>query len=168
MAAMSDDSRPEKPISASRVRLSQLMLPEHANLHGNVHGGVIARLVDEAGALAAMRHAGRPVVTVAIDSMTFLKPIVISNLVILNAELTCAGRSSMEARVEVEAEDILKGTHTSTNTAYLVYVAIDDDGRPCPVPALRAENEEERQRMERARARQELRLRQRRLEEQTS
>jgi uncharacterized protein (TIGR00369 family) len=134
------------------------MHPEHANLLGNVHGGWIMKLVDEAGALACMRHAQRKVVTVAIDSMTFREPIRIGDLIILNAEVSYAGRTSMEAEVHVSAENPITGERTYTNTAYLVYVALDDVGRPTTVPALVAETEEEKQRMEKAKERQERRL----------
>ena len=149
-----------KPVSASRTTLSQLMHPEHANLLGNVHGGWIMKLVDEAGALACMRHAQRKVVTVAIDSLVFREPIRIGDLIILNAEVSYTGRTSMEATVEVHAEDPVTGEQTHTNTAYLVYVALDDKGRPTPVPPLQAETEEEKQRMERANERQVRRLKQ--------
>ena len=147
-----------KPIRASRVTLSQLMHPEHANLLGNVHGGWIMKLADEAGALACMRHAQRKVVTVAIDSMVFRQPIRISDLVILRAEVSYTGRTSMEVTVEVHAENPLTGEQTHTNTAYLVYVALDDNGRPTSVPPLQAETEEEKQKLEQGRARQERRL----------
>jgi uncharacterized protein (TIGR00369 family) len=147
-----------KTVSASRITLSQLMHPEHANLLGNVHGGWIMKLVDEAGALACMRHAQRKVVTVAIDSMTFRQPIRIGDLIILNAEVSYVGRTSMEAEVHVIAENPVTGERTYTNTAYLVYVALDDEGRPTSVPALHAETEEEKQRMEKAQERQERRL----------
>jgi len=149
-----------KPISASRVTLSQLMHPEHANLLGNVHGGWIMKLADEAGALACMRHAQKKVVTVAIDSMTFRQPIRIGDLVILNAEVAYTGRTSMEAEVHVLAENPITGAQTHTNTAYLVYVALDDKGEPSPVPPLKAETEEEKQKMERAHERQKRRLEQ--------
>lgn len=147
-----------KPVSASRVTLSQLMHPEHANLLGNVHGGWIMKLVDEAGALACMRHAQRKVVTVAIDSMVFRQPIRLGDLVIINAEVSYAGRTSMEAEVHVIAEDPVTGERTHTNTAYLVYVALDDHGRPTTVPGLKAETEEEKLRMQKAEERQEYRL----------
>ena len=147
-----------KTVSASRITLSQLMHPEHANLLGNVHGGWIMKLVDEAGALACMRHAQRKVVTVAIDSMTFRQPIRIGDLIILNAEVSYVGRTSLEAEVHVSAENPVTGERTYTNTAYLVYVALDDEGRPTSVPALHAETEEEKQRMGKARERQERRL----------
>lgn len=149
-----------KPISASRIMLSQLMHLEHANLLGNVHGGWIMKLVDEAGALACMRHAQRKVVTVTIDSMDFRQPIRIGDLVILKAEVSYTGRTSMEATVEVHAENPITGEQTHTNTAYLVYVALDDAGRPTPVPSLQAETEEEKQKMEQAQVRQQRRLKQ--------
>jgi len=154
---MNDNTTP-KPISASRVTLSQLMHPEHANLLGNVHGGWIMKLVDEAGALACMRHAQKKVVTVAIDSMTFREPIRIGDLVILRAEVAYTGRTSMEAAVHVIAEDPISGEQTHTNTAYLVYVALDDEGKPAPVPPLLAETDEEKIKMTDALERQERRL----------
>src|SRR6266496_1668270 len=147
-----------KPMSASHVTLSQLMHPEHANLLGNVHGGWIMKLADEAGALSCMRHAQKKVVTVAIDSMTFRQPIKLGDLVILNSEVTYTGHTSMEAEVQVLAENPLTGERTHTNTAYLVYVALDDEGRPTSVPPVKAETEEEKQRMEQAKERQERRL----------
>lgn len=143
---------------ASRVTLSQLMHLEHANLLGNVHGGWIMKLVDEAGALASMRHAQRKVVTVAIDSMVFRQPIRIGDLIILNAEVTYTGRTSMEVEVQVQAENPITGERTHTNTAYLVYVALDDDGRPTTVPPLKAGTAQEKQKMAHARERQERRL----------
>ena len=88
-----------KPMSASRISLAQLMHPENANYEGNVHGGWIMKLVDEAGALACMRHAQRRVVTVTIDSMTFRHQIKTSDLVMLNAEVTFTGRTSMESEI---------------------------------------------------------------------
>ena len=134
------------------------MHPEHANLLGNVHGGWIMKLVDEAGALACMRHAQKKVVTVAIDSMTFRQPIKIGDLVVLNAEVTYTGRTSMEAMVRVIAENPVTGEQTHTNTAYLVYVALDNKGRPTTVPALVTKTEEEKQRMEQAQKRQAYRI----------
>ena len=149
-----------KPIRASRISIAQLMHPEHANNLGNVHGGWIMKLVDEAGALACMRHAQRRVVTVAIDSMVFRQPIRIGDLIILNAEVTYTGRTSMEAEVQVQAENPITGERTHTNTAYLVYVALDDDRNPVPVPPLKAETEEEKQKMKLANERQQRRLKQ--------
>ncbi|MEW6084385.1 MAG: acyl-CoA thioesterase [Chloroflexota bacterium] len=156
---------PPKPINASRVTLSQLMHLEHANLLGNVHGGWIMKLVDEAGALACMRHAQRKVVTVAIDSMIFREPIKIGDLVILNAEVTYTGRTSMEAEVNVLAENPVSRERSHTNTAYLVYVALDDNGKPTEVPPLKAETEEETLKLTQAKERQERRLKEKKLRE---
>lgn len=147
-----------KPMSASKISIAQLMQPEHANNLGNVHGGWIMKLVDEAGALACMRHAQRRVVTVAIDQMIFRQPIRIGELVLLNAEVTYTGRTSMEAEVQVTAENPITGEQTHTNTAYLVYVALDRNGNPALVPPLFAETDEEKRRMQGARARQKHRL----------
>src|SRR5512133_4217508 len=112
---------PAKPVRASRINLAQLMQPEHANTLGNVHGGWVMKLCDEAGALACMRHAQRRVVTVAIDSMEFRNPIKIGDLVLLTAEVTYVGRTSLEAEVLVHTEIFIAGERTETNTAYLVY-----------------------------------------------
>jgi len=147
-----------KPMSASQISIAQLMQPEHANNLGNVHGGWIMKLVDEAGALACMRHAQRRVVTVAIDQMVFRQPIRIGDLVNLKAEVTYAGRTSLEAEVQVTAEDPISGKQTHTNTAYLVYVALDKNGQPAPVPPLLAETDDEKQRMRQAEKRQQRRL----------
>ncbi|MBI4761409.1 MAG: acyl-CoA thioesterase [Chloroflexota bacterium] len=154
------DTLAPKTMRASRVTISQLMHPEHANLLGNVHGGWIMKLVDEAGALACMRHAQKKVVTVAIDSMTFREPIRIGDLIILNAEVTYTGRTSMEAEVQVLAENPITGERTHTNTAWLVYVALDDEGKPAPVPPLKAETDDEKRKMAEALQRQERRLQQ--------
>ncbi len=149
-----------KSMHASCVTISQLMQPEHANHHGNVHGGWIMKLVDEAGALACMRHAQHRVVTVAIDQMTFQQPIHIGDLIILRAEVTYTGRTSLEAEVKVVAENPITGEQVHTNTAYLVYVSLDKEGNAVEVPALVAETAEEKERMKEAQARQKQRLKQ--------
>ncbi len=147
-----------KTVKASRISIAQLMQPEHANNLGNVHGGWIMKLVDEAGALACMRHAQRRVVTVAIDSMVFHNPIKIGELVLLTAEVTYTGHTSMEAEVQVQAENPITGERTHTNNAYLVYVALDDNGKPVAVPSIIPETEDEKKKLEEARQRQVQRL----------
>ena len=147
-----------KTSRASRVYLSQLMQPEHANHHGNVHGGWIMKLVDEAGALACMRHAQTRVVTVAVDSLVFREPIKIGDLVTFTAEVTYTGRTSMEAEVQVVAENPITGERTHTNTAYLVYVGLDDDNRPTTIPQLILESDEDKTRYEQAKIRQQRRI----------
>jgi uncharacterized protein (TIGR00369 family) len=150
-----------KPIRASRISIAQMMQPEHANNLGNVHGGWIMKLVDEAGALACMRHAQRRVVTVAIDSMVFRLPIKTSDLVILNAEVTYTGRTSLEAEVQVVAENPITGQRWHTNTAYLLYVALDEEGKPVQVPPVFGETVDEEKKLAEARERQARRLEQR-------
>jgi acyl-CoA hydrolase len=148
-------------VADSRVTLAQLMGPTEANLHGNVHGGNIMKLMDEAGASAAMRHAQCAVVTVAVDQVLFREPIHLGDLVCLTAELTYVGRTSIETRIEVTAQNLLTGATTHTNTAYFVYVALDAAGRPAPVAPLLVETETERRNWEAAQARQAYRLAQR-------
>src|SRR6478609_9686454 len=109
---------------ASEIALNQLMIPEHANALGNVHGGVIMKMVDEAGAIAAMRHAQKPCVTIAIDSMIFKQPVHLGDLMTCKARVTHVGRTSIEVLVHVHAENILSGYVTHTNSAYVVYVAL--------------------------------------------
>ena len=159
-----EQSHEPKPMRLSRIQLAQMMQPEHANSQGNVHGGWIMKLVDEAGALASTRHAGHRTVTVAIDQMMFREPIHIGDLVLLNAEVTYAGHTSMEVEVDVMAEDPISGEQMHTNTAYLVYVAIDENGKPTRVPPLQAETAAEQARMDAARQRQHRRLQQKALE----
>jgi acyl-CoA hydrolase len=153
-----NESHNPKPMSASRIQLAQIMMPEHANTQGNVHGGWIMKLVDEAGGLASTRHAGHRTVTVAIDQMVFRHPIHIGDLVLFNAEVTYTGRTSMEVEVKVIAENPISGKQIFTNSAYLVYVAIDDSDIPTNVPPLVAETPEEQARMDAASLRQKRRL----------
>lgn len=134
------------------------MMPSDANSQGNVHGGTIMKLVDTAGGIAAIRHARQRVVTVIMDSMTFLEPVYVGDLVTVRARLTWTGRTSMEAEVRVEAEKVASGVVTHTSTAYLVYVALDDDGQPCPVPPLELTTGEEHARWQQAEARRAYRL----------
>lgn len=157
-----------KPPRESRVILTQLMGVTEANNQGHVHGGVIMKLCDEAGAMAAIKHARRPVVTVTVDSMSFYSPVHIGNLLIVQAEVAWVGRTSLEARVVVRAEDVLTGHVTHTNTAYFVYVALDENEMPTPAPPLLLETEEERRRFEAAAARQAVRLERRRLDRQAA
>lgn len=149
---------PGKTCRASRTQIAQLMQPQHANNFGHVHGGWIMKLVDEAGALAGMRHSQQRVVTVAVDQMAFHKSIRIGDLVTFTAEVSYVGRTSMETEVQVVAENPITGLKMHTNTAYLVYVAIDERGEPIPVPPLIPETEVEGQRLHEAKKRQEYRL----------
>jgi uncharacterized protein (TIGR00369 family) len=129
---------------ASEISLNMLMLPEHANALGNVHGGVIMKMVDEAGAIVAMRHAQKPCVTIAIDSMTFKQPVHVGQLMVCQARVTYVGRSSIEVQVLVHAENLLTREVTHTNSAFIVYVSLGPDGRPAPAPPLALETDEDR------------------------
>jgi acyl-CoA hydrolase len=147
-----------KRAADSCVTLQQLMLPEHANALGNIHGGLVMKIVDEAGAIAAMRHAQRPCVTVAIDSMTFHSAVYVGELLSCVATVQYVGTSSIEVGVRVQAENVISGETTYTNSAYLVYVALDDEGRPAKVPELTVETDEERAAFQAAAERQRQRL----------
>jgi len=149
---------PKKSPTLSRVTLHHLMTPEHANALGNVHGGVIMRLVDECGAICAMRHARRPCVTIAIDSMTFREPVHVGALLVCEARVSYVGRTSIETSVRVHSENPVTGQTTHTNSAYVVYVALGDNGRPTTVPELELETEEDRELFLAGRARQEHRI----------
>ena len=132
-----------KTVAQSRITLAQVMGPTDANTLGNVHGGIIMKICDEAGAMAAVRHAGGTVVTVTVDSMRFHSPVHVGNLVFVDASVTWVGRTSIETRVTVRAENVATGEVTYTNTAYFVYVALGKDGRPTEVPTIVPETEEE-------------------------
>ena len=129
-----------------------------ANNGGNVHGGVIMYLCDEVAGIAAVRHCGCRVVTVAMDRMTFLHPVYVGHLLTLKATVNAAWSTSMEVGVRVEAENIRSGEVTDTSTAYLTMVAIDDDGRPTPVPPLAPETPDEQRRAREAQLRRDNRL----------
>jgi acyl-CoA hydrolase len=134
------------------------MQPLDANAQGNVHGGVILRLMDEAAGVVATRHCRARTVTAAIDSVSFLSPVYVGNLVTVMASLNWVGHSSMEVGVRVEAENLRTGGITHTASGYLVYVSLGPDGRPQPVPPLRVETDDDRRRLAEAEVRQQARL----------
>jgi acyl-CoA hydrolase len=129
-----------------------------ANLAGNVHGGVIMYLCDEVAGIAAVRHSGGRVVTVAMDRMTFLHPVFVGHLLTVKATVNAAWRSSMEVGVRVEAENIRTGEVTHTSTAYLTMVALDEEGRPTAVPQLDPATPDEQRRAREAQLRRDNRL----------
>jgi acyl-CoA hydrolase len=129
-----------------------------ANNGGNVHGGVIMYLCDEVAGIAAVRHSGSRVVTVAMDRMTFLHPVYVGHLVTVKATVNAAWHTSMEVGVRVEAEDIRSGELTHTSTAYLTMVALDEDGRPAPIPPIAPESPDEERRAREAQLRRDNRL----------
>jgi len=154
------EEMPAKPASASRVSLAIITVPLHANPNGTLHGGVILRLADECGAIAAMRHAGKgQITTAAIDAMTFLEPVYVGERVELWAEVTFVGRTSIETRIEIFAERIESTLRRKVAVGYGLYVALDETtGRPRPVPPLLISTQADRLGQEAARARQAARL----------
>src|SRR5690242_14492711 len=125
-----------KPPSASTTLLARLMGISDANNAGNVHGGTVMKLVDEAAGLAAIKHSGHRVVTAAMDRMTFLVPIDVGDVLTSGAPVNAAWRTSMEVGARVQAENPRTGDVRHTNTAYLTMVALDDEGQPVAVPPV--------------------------------
>jgi uncharacterized protein (TIGR00369 family) len=137
--------------------MARAMLPSDANPWGNVHGGEIVKLIDSCAGAAAQRHARSRVVTARIDELSFVAPVVVGDLVTARASVNEVGRTSMEVGVRVDAENTLTGAVAHVASAYLVFVAIDEEGRPVPVPPLVAETDDDRRRMAAAKQRRELR-----------
>ena len=144
--------------SESRLSTAILMVPLDANPYGSVHGGVIMRRIDEAAAVAAIRHARRNMVTVSIDRLHFRLPAHVGELVFFRANVNYAGRTSLEVGVRVEAENLFTGVVRHVASAYLSFVAMDEDGKPTPVPPLIPEDDEDRRRMTAAEERRRVRL----------
>jgi acyl-CoA hydrolase len=147
-----------KTVDETAIVMSRIMQPTDANSFGNVHGGTLMRVMDEAGGAVVIRHTRRRCVTVAMDSMTFKQPVYIGNLLTIHARLTYVGRTSMEVEARAEAENMLTGEVRAAGTCYLVYVALDDEGRPTPVPPLLLTSDEERARWRAAEERREQRM----------
>ena len=149
---------PSKLASASRVEMTQLVLPSYANAMGNAFGGRVMQWIDLAAAMAAMRHARMAVVTASIDQLSFHAPIRVGQMAILRARLNAVFGSSMAIEVTVDAEDPRSGERMLCCDAFLTFVALGPDGRPAPAPLLLSETEEEAQRAREAEARRAVRL----------
>jgi acyl-CoA hydrolase len=147
-----------KPVSQSRVEHTHLVMPGDANNLGTAFGGMIMQWTDAAAAMAGMRHARRPVVTVSIDQLTFLAPILIGHMALLTAQVNAVFSTSMEIGVEVSSEAPLTGERRKCCDAFLTFVALGPDRRPSAVPPLLVETEEERRREREARVRRDARL----------
>ena len=147
-----------KPASESRAQLIRWMGITDANSAGNVHGGTIMKLADEVAGLSAIKHSRMRVVTVGMDRMNFLYPILIGELVTFSAMVNAAWNTSMEVGVRVDAENPRTGGVRHTNTAYLTMVALDEQGRPTPVPDVIADSPTEQRRMREAELRRANRL----------
>lgn len=142
----------------SRADMVQVVLPNDANPLGNILGGTVMHLIDIAGAIAAHRHARSHVVTASVDSVDFLCPIRVGQVINLHAEVTRAFRTSMEVEVKVFLEDYIKGERRLTSSAFVTYVAVDEQIRPIPVPPLIARTSAEKRRYREALERRRRRL----------
>jgi uncharacterized protein (TIGR00369 family) len=147
-----------KCVKDTAVVTAQMMIPLDANPAGNVHGGVIVKIIDEAAGVVALRHTRANVVTASIDRMDFHAPVFVGDLLFVKASLNHVGRTSMEIGVRVDAETLLTGEIRHTASAYLTYVALDPHGMPQEVPPLILETDEERRRHREARSRRDMRL----------
>jgi len=147
-----------RPACCSHTEMTQMVLPNDANIFGNVLGGMVMHWVDLAAAIAARRFCGTGVVTASMDSLSFINPIPVGQVARLVAKVTWCGRTSMEVRVDVEAEDLDKREVRPTSVAYLTFVSLDEQGRPTPVPRLIRETEEEEREFVAAVNRREARL----------
>ncbi len=154
----SDNPLPPRSAAESALTMTMFAQPEHSNSLGNVHGGVILKLCDECGGIIAARHARRPSVTVSVDSVNFLKPVLLGRLILVHGAITWVGRTSIEVALRVETEHLLTGERLLTNDAFFVYVALDENRRPAPVPPLLLETDEQRQRFAEGAARHQRRL----------
>jgi acyl-CoA hydrolase len=134
------------------------MMPQDANIQGNVYGGTIMKLMDEIAGVVAARHCRKNVVTASIDQMSFLKPVYIGNLLILKAAVNYVGTTSLEVGVRIEAEDLSTGRVVHTGSSYMTFVALDENGHPTTVPKIVPVTRKEKRRFREARARRAKRL----------
>ncbi len=156
--------RAEKTVNYSRVIMSHVVLPQDANPLGNVHGGVIMKHIDNAAGVVAIRHSRTTAVTASIDRLDFHNPAYVGNLLTLKAGLNMVGKSSMEVGVRVEAEDLISGETKHIVSAYLSFVAIDENHIPLEVPLLKLKTNEEKRRNRDAMARKKTRIREKKKE----
>ncbi len=158
MTSPSPPEQPPKQPSESVSVISELMMPHQVNNAGNIFGGELLAMVDRVAAVCAMRHAGQPCLTIAIDRVDFREPIFAGELVTCTARVNFVGRTSMEIGVDVEAEDLLSGAKRRTNTCLLTFVAVGTDGRPVPVPSLSLCDDDAERRFNEGKFRRKLRL----------
>jgi acyl-CoA hydrolase len=140
-----------RPMSYSRGEITTFVMPHMQNVLGDLFGGHLMALMDQAAAVAAIRHAGGPVVTARVHQLDFREAIPVGALVTCIATVDYVGRSSMDITVDVYAEIVSTGERRHTHTGHVVFVAVDPHRRPRPVPRLIPETEEEQLRYERAR-----------------
>jgi acyl-CoA hydrolase len=152
----------KKTPRASRVETAQLVLPGLTNTHGTIFGGILMQWIDIAAGIASARHSRGAVVTASMDRLHFLSPVQLGEIVILQAQVNFAGKTSMEVGVRVFAENQVTFERRQTTRAYLTFVAVDDAGRPRAVAPLVCETAEDERRFKDAAKRRAVRLRERR------
>ena len=157
-----DRSRKARPqgrtVEESQVEMLEVVLPNDANLLGNILGGKVMHLIDIAGAIAAHRHSRSQVVTASVDSLDFRHPVRVGQIIILRAFVTRAFTTSMEVEVNVYCDDYVESKRRQTSSAFLTYVALDSEGKPAPVPPLIPRTRDERRRYREALERRRHRL----------
>ena len=151
-------SRSEKSPEESHAEVIVRMFPSDANPAGNVFGGEILKHIDMVAGIVAQRHSQSNAVTVSMDSVSFLKPVFVGNVLKLNARINYVHNSSMEIEVKVEAEDIVTGIRTVTGTAFVTFVGLYTNGKPMLVPKLALKTDEDREKFEEGKIRMEKRL----------
>jgi acyl-CoA hydrolase len=154
----------QKYIQDSIVVISRILLPEDANAVGIAHGGVIMKEIDNAAGVTAIRHTRKICVTASIDRLDFHKPAFIGDLLTIKAGINMTGKTSMEIGVRAETENLLTGVKTHLASAYLTFVALDENKRPAKVPPLKLDSKDDIRRNNEALARRELRLSEKRKE----
>lgn len=150
--------KPGKYVSQSATEMVQVVLPNDTNFFGNVLGGVIMHWIDLVGAMVAVRHSRKPVVTASMERLDFHSPIKLGDLVILKAHLTFVGTSSMEVQVEIYSEEPLTGSRRHTTSAFLTYVSLNEQGKPSSAPPLILKTEKEKHRYQDGKRRRKIRL----------
>ncbi|MEM1405234.1 MAG: acyl-CoA thioesterase [Bacteroidota bacterium] len=151
-------AKKKKPVQQSYVTMTELVLPNDTNTLNNLMGGRLMHWMDIVSAIAAQKHSNRIVVTASVDNVSFSKAIQLGNVVTLKARVTRAFSSSMEVRIDVEAEDIPSGKKFESNSAFFTFVAVDQSGRPIDVPEVLPETAEEKELYDGALRRRQLRL----------
>ena len=151
----------EKTPDESKAEVIIRMFPSDANPAGNVFGGAILKHIDMVAGIVAQRFSQTNAVTVSMDKISFLKPVFVGNVLFVKAQVNYVQKSSMEIEVNVEAEDIAKGTRVHTGNAFVTFVALDDNGKPTTVPSLRIETPEDQKRFDEGKIRMERRLKER-------
>ena len=132
-----------KTMSFSKMQTVQQMTQQDANFVGNVHGGVIMKLIDSTASMAAAKHCGTNVVTASIDRIDFYSPVFVGDILRVHANLNSTGRTSMELGVRVEAENFMTGEIRHTSSAYLTFVSLDQLGKPMEIPQVIPETDDE-------------------------